>query len=144
MAYSLANGHSVPNTTYEANPFRNEFQVIPFRNLKDFECLFGNFLYQCVKRGRGRIGCLRIIQHVFFHNYRYCAGNAEGVDTKILRNTHQKAKLKATQFRSPLMTLFSHYFRLALRSCFSLCVQLPNRQLLTRGAIPDSTTERLT
>ena len=58
--------------------------------------------------------------------------------------THQKAKLNATHLPSPLMTPFSHYFRLALKICFSLCAQVPNRQLLTRGAFPDSTIERLT
>ena len=42
------------------------------------------------------------------------------------------------------MTPFSHYFRLALKICFSLCAQVPNRQLLPRGAFPDSTIERLT
>ena len=42
------------------------------------------------------------------------------------------------------MTPISHYFRLALKICFSLCAQVPNRQLLTRGAFPDSTIERLT
>ena len=41
------------------------------------------------------------------------------------------------------MTPFSRYFRFALRNCFSLFVQVPNRPLLTRGATPDSTTERL-
>ena len=42
------------------------------------------------------------------------------------------------------MTPFSHYFRLALKICFSLCAQVPNRQILTRGAFPDSTIERFT
>ena len=42
------------------------------------------------------------------------------------------------------MTPFSHYFRLELKICFSLCAQVPNRQLLTRSAFPDSTIERLT
>ena len=74
----------------------------------------------------------------------YCAETTEDVDTKIFWNAHQKAKLNATHPPSPLMTPFSHYFRLALKICFSLCAQVQNRQLLTRGAFPDSTIERLT
>ena len=74
----------------------------------------------------------------------YCAETTEDVDTKIFWNTNQRAKINATHLPSPLMTPFSHYFRLALKICFSLCAQVPNRQLLTRGAFTDSTIERLT
>ena len=56
----------------------------------------------------------------------------------------KRQRLNATHLPSPLMTPFSHYFRLALKICFSLCAQVPTRQLLTRGAFPDSTIERLT
>ena len=101
------------------------------------------YLCTCARAHPASIGCPRLSEHVFFHNYRYCAETAEDVDTKILWYTHQKAKRNATQFRSPLITPFSRYFRFALRNCFSLFVQVPNRQLLTRGATPDSTTERL-
>ena len=42
------------------------------------------------------------------------------MDTKIFWNTHQKAKLNATHLPSPLMTPFSHYFRLALKIWIAL------------------------
>ena len=100
-----------------------------------------------------------LIVNTYIHTYRVsqnypnmyfstiisiCAETTEDVDTKIFWNTHEKAKLNATHLSSPLMTPFSHYFRLALKICFSLCAQVPNRQLLTRGAFPDSTIERMT
>ena len=90
------------------------------------------------------IGCSRIIRTCIFPQLSVLRWNHWRWDTKIFWNTHQKAKLNATHLPSPLKTPFSHYFRLALKICFSLCAQVPNRQLLTRGAFPDSTIERLT
>ena len=84
-------------------------------------------------------GVPELSEHAFFHNYRYWAETAEDVDTKTFWNTHQKAKLDSTHFRSPLITPFSRYFRLAPRRCFSISAQVPNRHFLASGAIPDST-----
>ena len=91
------------------------------------------------------IGCHRIIWTCIFSTIISTALKPLKIWIPIFFwNTHQKAKLNATHLPSPLMTPFRHYFRLALKICFSLCAQVPNRQLLTRGTFPDSTIERLT
>ena len=75
-------------------------------------------------------------KHVFFHNYQYCAETTEDVDTKNLLNTHQRAKLNAPHLPSPLMTPFSHYFRLALKICFSPLCSSTKQAIIDKGRIP--------
>ena len=90
------------------------------------------------------IGCPRIIRTCIFPQLSLLRWNRWKCGCQKFMKSHQKAKRNATHFRSPLMTPFSHYCRFALRNCFSLFVQVPNRQLLTRDTTLDSTTERLT
>ena len=90
------------------------------------------------------IGCPRIIRTCIFPQLSLLRWNRWRCGYQNFMKYSSKGKKKCHTLQKSLMTPFSHYFRFALRNCFSLFVQVPTRQLLKRGATPDSTTERLT
>ena len=90
------------------------------------------------------IGCPRIILTCIFPQLSVLRWNHWRCGYQNFLKNSSKGKAKChTPPKSPHDPVQS-LFPVSAQDLFSLCAQVPNRQLLTRGAFPDSTIERLT
>ena len=93
---------------------------------------------------RWSIGCPRIIRTCIFPQLSVLRWNHWRCGYQNFLKYSSKGKAKChTPPKSPHDPVQS-LFPVSAEDLFSLCDQVPNRQLLIRGAFPDSTIERLT